>query len=92
MAEIDLDKINAEVEGLSLDDLKKQLLDAKVRQMVATKTYYNPERAKVQRQRRAAKIQAMFDKAKELGIYDQLMAEARDLADEKIAEKEDEAA
>lgn len=92
MVGINLDTIEAEVGKLSLEELKKQLLDAKVRQSVATKKYYNPEKAKARRQQVAAKFSAMVEKAKELGIYEDLMDEARELADEKLAEEAEEAA
>lgn len=87
-ANIDLGAISAEVDGLSLDELKEQVLKAKVRQMVATKKYYNPETAKKTRLKAAAKMKAMFAKLKEAGLYDDLMKEAGEQADAQLAAEE----
>lgn len=85
---IDLAAINAEVDGLSLEDLKEQVLKAKVRQMVATKKYYNPETAKKTRVKRAAMLKVMFEKLKAAGVYDDVMKQAGELADEQLAEQD----
>lgn len=88
MAELDIEKMSAEIESMSVEDLKKQVLDAKVKQRVASKKYYNPESAKKQRVKRAAELAQMVARAKELGIYDDIMKEAAEEADAKLASEE----
>lgn len=89
MPEINLEQISAEVESLSLEDLKKAVLDAKVKQRVATKKYYNPEAAKATRQKRAAELKAMENRLKEEGLYDEIMKQAAIDADAKLSEEEE---
>lgn len=84
-ATFDLDSINAELESMSEEDLRKTLLDMKVKQKVATGKYYNPEAAKVQRQKAAAKQKALIQLAKDRGLYDEINAAAKAKADEVLA-------
>lgn len=88
MAELDIEKMSAEINSMSVEDLKKQILDAKVKQRVASKKYYNPESAKKQRLKRAEELKQMVAKAKELGIYDDIMSQAQVEADAKLAAEE----
>lgn len=85
-ATLDLDAMQAELEGMSEEDLRKTLLDMKVKQKVTTGKYYNPERAKATRQKAAQKTAALVAHAKKLGIYDEINDQARKLADAKLAE------
>ena len=86
--EIDLEEILGEVEEMDLEAIKAELIKSKTRQRVASKTYYNPETAKKARQRKAAKSKAMEVRLKEAGLYDLVVAEARELADQQLAELE----
>ena len=69
------------------------MLDAKVKQRVATKKYYNPETAKKARQKRAEQLKLMAEKAKGqpatapgyANLYEQIMAEAAVEADARLA-------
>lgn len=85
---IDISAFEAELANMSEEDLRKSLLDIKVKQKIATKKYYNPEAAKAQRQKAAERMRALVAKAKELGIYDSINEEAGKLADEKLIEDE----
>ncbi len=94
--EIDIEALKAELESLSEEDLRKQLLDAKVRQRVATKKYYNPESARNQRLKRAEKLKQMQERAKGMpatdskygNLWEQIQAEATAEADRQLAEEE----
>lgn len=83
---IDLASIEADISKLSKEELFKALVDIKSKQRIATKKYYNPETAKKQRQKRAAFAKALADKAKELGIYDEIVEAASEVADEALAD------
>jgi len=94
--EINIAELESQISQLSPEELKQQLLDAKVKQRVATKKYYNPEAAKRQRDKRAATLKAQAELAKGMpatvpgyaNLYEQILAEANDLADAKLAEAE----
>lgn len=88
-AVIDLDAIQAELGSMSEEDLRKTLLDMKVKEKVTTKKYYNPETAKKARQKMAAKKQALIALAKANGWFDQINEQANVLAAEKLAEESD---
>lgn len=93
MADIDIAGLENEINQLSAEDLRSQLLEAKVKQRVATKKYYNPENAKKLRQKRAKELTAMTERAKGApatqpgfaNLYDQIMAEAKTEADSRLA-------
>lgn len=89
--DIDLEKIQAELSTLSQEDLVKQLLEIKTRQKITQKKYYNPETAKRARIKRSAVIKAMEDKAKQLGLYDQILKQAGEAADVQMGADEAEA-
>lgn len=89
--DIDLEKIQAELSTLSQEDLVKQLLEIKTRQKITQKKYYNPETAKRARIKRSAVIKAMEDKAKQLGLYDQILKQAGEAADVELGSAEAEA-
>lgn len=82
---IDINALKAEVEGLSEADLRELVLSTKVRQMVATKKYYNPETAKRARQKAAEKYNLAVAALKASGQYDEIMAQAKEMAEEKLA-------
>lgn len=86
--EINLDDIQAQISQMDEATLRAQLLEIKTKQRITTKKYYNPEAAKVQRQKRAQLQAAMVAKAKELGLYDQILAEAGAAADAALAGEE----
>ena len=94
--EIDVNELEQEIAKLTPEELKQQLLDAKVKQRVATKKYYNPETAKKARQKKSATLAAQAELAKTMAatdpkyknLYDQIMAEAAELADAKLAQDE----
>lgn len=75
-AVIDLDAIQAELGAMSEEDLRKTLLDMKVKEKVTTKKYYNPETAKKARQKMAATKKAIIELAKAKGFYDEINATA----------------
>lgn len=85
---IDIAAIEAEVAKLSPEDIRKALLDFKVKQNVTTKKYYNPETAKRARQKKAAMQAEMVKLAKAAGIYDDIVAEAKTKAEEILAEED----
>lgn len=88
MPDINLQELEQKIAGMSQEDLVKALVDIKAKQQIATKKYYSPERAKLQRQRAAAVREAMVAKAKELGIYDSIVEQAREVADAALAEED----
>lgn len=93
--EIDIQAIEAELSLLTPEQMKQQLLDAKVKQKVATKKYYNADTAKKARQKKAEQTRQLTAKAKlmpatKLGfanLYEQIEAEAKELAEAKLAEE-----
>jgi hypothetical protein len=94
--EINVAELEQEIGKLTPEELKQQLLDAKVKQRVATKKYYNPETAKKARQKRSAILSKQAELAKSMAatkpgfanLYDQIMAEANEIADAKLADQE----
>jgi len=83
--ELDLNAIEAEVGGMSKEDLIAELVKTRARQRAATKKYYNPESAKKARAKRSAKLKAMAQVAEQLGLTEQINA----LVDEAVAEASD---
>src|SRR5260370_34009370 len=88
MAELDLTAIEASIAALTPEEIKKQLTDIRTRQKVNQKKYQNVETQKAYRQKAAAMNKLLVAKAKELGLYDEITAEAKRRADEQLAEKE----
>lgn len=88
VANIDFEKLQAEVSNLPDEEVRKQLLELRTKQRVNQKKYHNPERAKAYHAKRNAAIKAMVERAKAMGIYDQILAEAKEKADELIEEQE----
>lgn len=94
--EIDIEAINAELSTLTPEQMKQQLLDAKVKQKVNQKKYHNPETAKRARMKKAAEMKALSERAKSLpatkpgyaNLYEQINAEANELAQAKLDEQD----
>lgn len=86
-AVIDLDAIQAEMANMSEEDLRKTLLDMKVKEKVNTKKYYNADTAKKQREKATAKRKALIELAKSRGFYDEINSQAAELATAKLAEE-----
>lgn len=84
---IDFAEIEKQLAGMSPEQLRQALLDVKVKQRVTTKSYYNPETAKKARLKKQALINAMVEAAQKAGIYQQILDEAREKADEILAAK-----
>lgn len=87
VVQIDFAELEKQVSSMTPEQLKAALLEIKVKQRVTTKSYYNPETAKKARLKRQAFNTALTEKAKELGIYDSILDEAREKADEILASK-----
>lgn len=87
---IDMAAIEAEVQNMDLDALRKAVLDATVKQRVATKKWYNPETARKARQKKAAFLAKAREILAQKGLLDSVKEEAGRLADEAIAQEEPE--
>lgn len=85
--EIDLDALQAEVAGMTQEDLMKQVLDLRTKQKIQQKKYQNTPAQKAYRAKRAEMQKAMIARAKELGLYDEIKAQAEKAADAKIADE-----
>lgn len=85
-AVLNLDEVMAELEGMSDEELRKSLLEMKVKEKINTKKYYNADAAKKQRQKMAAKKRLMTEIAKTRGFYNEINDRAAVLATEKLAE------
>jgi len=94
MADLDLSTIEASIAAMSPEEIRAQLTAIKTKQKITQKKYYNPETAKRARVKKAQEINALVAKAKELGIYQEVLDEANSKADEALgaAEGEEEAA
>lgn len=84
-ATIDLDQIQAELSSMSEADLRKTLLDMKVKEKVNTKKYYNADTAKKQRDKTTAKRKALIQLAKDRGFFDEINEQATKQAEEVLA-------
>lgn len=85
---IDLRKFEEQLNNMTEDQLRAQLLAIKTKQAVNMKKYYNPENARRARLKRQAEIALMVEAAKKLGIYDGIKAEAKEKAEAIVAEEE----
>jgi predicted RNA-binding Zn ribbon-like protein len=91
---IDVDAINAEIQGLPIEELQRQLLEVRTKQKVQQKKYQNTETQKAYRQKRAAAIAAMTEQAKKTpatkpgfaNLYEQIRAEAAERAEQLLAD------
>ena len=89
--DIDLNAIEASIGNLTEEEIRKQLLDIRTRQKVMQKKYHDPVKAKASRDKKAAFVKLLAEKAKSLGIYDEVLEAANVAADAKLAEEEVEA-
>lgn len=85
---IDLAALEAEVGQISEQELREQLLNLRVKQRVQQKKYQNTEAAQKYRKERAEKNKLLMQRAKQLGIYDQIKDEADKRADQQLAGEE----
>lgn len=83
--QINLDEIMKDIQSMTPEQMAAEVLKYKTAQKVATAKYSNPEAGKKYRQTRAAKLKAMQDKLKELGLLDNINKQAKAAADAKLA-------
>jgi hypothetical protein len=84
--------VEAEISNMSPEDLRKSLVEIRTKQRVAQKKYHNPEKAKAYQKRRNAQVTKMAELAKGMpatvpgyaNLYEQIQAEAKAAADEKL--------
>lgn len=88
---LDLAALQAEIDSLSPEEIQKQLLEVRTRQRVQQKKYQNSDAAKAYRKKRAEMLKLVAQKAKALGIYDQILKEAEQKAAQLTGEAEAEA-
>lgn len=89
---INVAEISAEIDKLSGEDLKKELLGIRVRQKVQQKKNYNPDKMKVYQQKQREKQKLMKTKALNTpatapgfaNMWEQINAEAESQAEAKI--------
>lgn len=88
--EIDLNALQAQVSEeigkMSADDVKKQLLDLRVREKTTQKKQYGSDAAKKSAAKQREKARALKARAKALGIYDEVDNEAEVAAEAKFKE------
>ena len=86
--EIDLNalqaQVNDEIGKMSADDIKKQLLDLRVREKTTQKKQYGSDAAKKSAAKQREKARALKARAKALGIYDEVDNAAETAAQEKF--------
>jgi hypothetical protein len=82
---IDLGALQADIAKLSPEEIREQLLALRTRQKVQQKKYHNTEAATAYRKKRAEFNKLLAAKAKQLGIYDKIKADADAKATEIIA-------
>jgi hypothetical protein len=83
---IDLSAIQAEIANLSPEEIQKQLVELRTKQRVNQSKHHNSEKQKAYMKKRSEMFKAMATKAKELGIYDGILKQAKANADELIAQ------
>lgn len=85
---IDLNAIQAEIAQLSPEEIQKQLVELRTKQRVNQSKHHNSDKQKAYMKKRNAAFKAMADRAKELGIYDNILKQAKENAAEIIAERD----
>lgn len=96
---IDIAALEKEISALTPEEIQKQLVDLRTKQKVAMKKYHDPVKAKAYRQKKAEAQKAMAARAKGMpatkpgfaNLYEQILDEASERADAKLAESEVEA-
>lgn len=92
---VNIADVSAEIDKLSTDDLKKELLGIRVRQKVQQKKNYNPDKMKAYQQKQRDRQKAMKEKALATpatapgfaNMWEQINAEAESQAEAKIAKE-----
>jgi hypothetical protein len=77
--------VNSEVEGLSPEQLKEELLKFRIRQKTQQKKNYGSGNQKAYQAKQRAKQNALKEMAKKLGLWDAIEKEADEKAEEAIA-------
>lgn len=77
-------QVSTEVDKMSPEDVRKQLLDMKVRQKTSQKKQYNSDSAKKAAAKQREKAKALQARAKALGIYDDVNEKAEAEAQTKF--------
>lgn len=85
--ELDLDKIKAEVAGLSPEELREKLLKLRTREKVQQKKSYNSEAAKRYAAKAREQRKLLKEQAIAMGIWDDINEQAEKLADSKLEEE-----
>jgi hypothetical protein len=85
--QIDTAALEKEIQGLSTEELKAQLLSVRTRQKVQQKKNYDPERMKAYQLKSRAKFRAMKEAAIKLGIWDSINQAAETAAEAKLTEE-----
>jgi hypothetical protein len=85
--QIDLAALEAEINQLSPEEIQKQLIELRTKQKVNQAKHQGSAAQKLYMKKRAESFKLMAAKAKELGLYDGIQAEAKKRADEIIASK-----
>jgi hypothetical protein len=81
--EINIEEIQSQLAGMDKEALIALVTEARVKQRVATKKYYNPETAKKARQKKAEMLKLAAVQLEKLG----LMGEVKARVDAGVAEK-----
>lgn len=85
--QIDLAALEAEINSLSPEEIQKQLIDLRTKQKVNQAKHQGSAAQKLYMKKRAEMFKLMAVKAKQLGLYDGIQAEAKKAADLIIAGK-----
>lgn len=83
--EIDLAALQAEIGQLTPEEVAKQLLELRTKQKVQQRTYGGGEKQKAYQKKKAEFNKLLRAKAEELGIYKQIIEEAKENADKIVA-------
>lgn len=89
--QIDLAALEAEINALSPEEIQKQLIDLRTKQKVNQSKHQGSASQKLYMKKRAELNKLMAKKAKELGLYAAIQAEAKSRADAIIAARANEA-
>lgn len=84
---VNLEDIMKDINGLSEEQLKEQLLKVRVRAKVQQKKHQGSAQQKAYQAKQREKNKLLVAKAKELGIYNDINEQAEKLAEEKLAEE-----
>lgn len=85
--QIDLAALEAEISQLSPEEIQKQLIDLRTKQKVNQAKHQGSAAQKLYMKKRSESFKLMAAKAKELGIYDNIQAEAKKRADAILADR-----